>query len=106
MYTLSMPISTIRTKIRQEYERHRYVNQLKTVDVLLFNSHQEFQVRLDSLLFLPVDTRGRSVGEKKKTKRRGREQKIGGDSKASKENEGMMHNTGNNLGRERQADQS
>lgn len=31
--------------MRQEFERHRYVNQLKTVDVLLFNSHQEFQVR-------------------------------------------------------------
>jgi NADH dehydrogenase (ubiquinone) 1 alpha subcomplex subunit 6 len=49
MYTLSMPVSTLRTKMRQEFERHRYVNQLKTVDVLLFNSHQEYQVRL--LLF-------------------------------------------------------
>lgn len=45
MYTLSMPVSQLRTKMRQEFERHRYVNQLKTVDVLLFNSHQEFQVR-------------------------------------------------------------
>jgi hypothetical protein len=44
MYSLNMPISAIRTKIRQEFERHRYVNQLKTTDVLLFNSHQEFQV--------------------------------------------------------------
>jgi len=32
--------------MRQEFERHRYVSQLKTVDVLLFNSHQEYQVRL------------------------------------------------------------
>ena len=39
-----MPVSAIRTKVRQEFERHRYVKQLKTVDVLLFNSHQEFQV--------------------------------------------------------------
>jgi len=45
MYSLNMPVSAIRTKIRQEFERHRYVSQLKTVDVLLFNSHQEFQVR-------------------------------------------------------------
>lgn len=45
MYTLSMPVSQLRTKMRQEFERHRYVNQLRTVDVLLFNSHQEFQVR-------------------------------------------------------------
>jgi hypothetical protein len=45
MYSLNMPISRIRTKIRQEFERHRYVAQLPTVDVLLFQSHQEFQVR-------------------------------------------------------------
>ncbi|KAF2488565.1 NADH dehydrogenase, alpha subcomplex, subunit 6 [Lophium mytilinum] len=47
MYTLSLPVSTIRTKIRQEFERHRYVAQLKTVDVLLFNSHQEYQETLN-----------------------------------------------------------
>jgi len=45
MYSLDMPVSAIRTKMRQEFERHRYVQQLKTVDVLLFNSHQEYQVR-------------------------------------------------------------
>jgi NADH dehydrogenase (ubiquinone) 1 alpha subcomplex subunit 6 len=45
MYSLNMPVSAIRTKIRQEFERHRYAAQLRTVDVLLFNSHQEFQVR-------------------------------------------------------------
>ena len=45
MYSLNMPVSAIRTKIRQEFERHRYVTKLKTVDVLLFNSHQEFQVQ-------------------------------------------------------------
>jgi hypothetical protein len=45
MYSLNLPVSTLRTKIRQEFERHRYVNQMRTVDVLLFNSHQEYQVR-------------------------------------------------------------
>lgn len=45
MYSLNLPVSTLRTKIRQEFERHRYVNQLKTVDVLLFSSHQEYQVQ-------------------------------------------------------------
>jgi len=45
MYSLTMPVSAIRTKMRQEFERHRFVAQLKTVDVLLMNSHQEFQVR-------------------------------------------------------------
>lgn len=41
--------------MRQEFERHRYVNQLKTVDVLLFNSHQEYQVGhfLGELIPLP-----------------------------------------------------
>ena len=45
MYSLNMPVSSIRTKTRQEFERHRYVQHLKTIDVLLFNSHQEYQVR-------------------------------------------------------------
>ncbi|KAL7771585.1 hypothetical protein CFE70_001532 [Pyrenophora teres f. teres 0-1] len=30
MYSLNLPVSTLRTKMRQEFERHRYVNQLKT----------------------------------------------------------------------------
>ncbi|KAF2158201.1 NADH dehydrogenase, alpha subcomplex, subunit 6 [Myriangium duriaei CBS 260.36] len=47
MYGLDLPVSAIRTKMRQEFERHRYVQQLKTVDVLLFNSHQEFQETLN-----------------------------------------------------------
>ena len=43
MYSLNMPVSAIRTKLRQEFERNRYVNQLKTVDVLIFQSHSEYQ---------------------------------------------------------------
>jgi hypothetical protein len=46
MYTLNIPVSTIRTKMRQEFERHRYVSKLKTTDVLIYNSHAEFQVRM------------------------------------------------------------
>lgn len=45
MYNLPMPISTIRTRIRQEFERQRYVNKLAVADVLLFKSHAEYQVR-------------------------------------------------------------
>ena len=44
MYSLNMPVSKIRTKVRSEFEKHRYVNQLSVVDVLLFQSHSEFQV--------------------------------------------------------------
>jgi len=47
MYSLNIPVSSIRTKIRQEFERHRYVAQLKTTDVLLFQSHAEFQETLN-----------------------------------------------------------
>jgi len=45
MYSLNMPVSKIRTKVRQEFEKHRYVNQLRAVDVLLMQSQMEFQVR-------------------------------------------------------------
>lgn len=48
MYSLNLPVSTIRTKIRQEFERHRYVQQLQTVDVLITKSHMEFQVAIYS----------------------------------------------------------
>ena len=44
MYSLNMPVSAIRTKLRQEFERHRFVGQLQAVDVLLFQSDAEFQV--------------------------------------------------------------
>jgi len=38
-----MPISRIRTRVRQEFERHRYVQQLPTVDVLINKNNMEFQ---------------------------------------------------------------
>lgn len=50
MYSLNMPVSKIRTKIRQEFERHRFVNKLSVVDVLLTQCHMEFQVGGPSLL--------------------------------------------------------
>ena len=45
MYSLNMPVSKIRTKVRQEFEKHRYVKNIQAVDVLLTQSHAEFQVR-------------------------------------------------------------
>jgi len=47
MYSLNMPVSQLRTKVRQEFERHRYVNKLPVVDMLLFQSHAEFQETLN-----------------------------------------------------------
>lgn len=46
MYNMPMPISAIRTRVRQEFERNRYVKRLPVVDVLLFKSHAEYQVRI------------------------------------------------------------
>ncbi|KYK57840.1 NADH-ubiquinone oxidoreductase B14 subunit [Drechmeria coniospora] len=43
MYNMPMPVSAIRTRIRQEFERNRFVKTLPVVDVLLFKSHAEYQ---------------------------------------------------------------
>lgn len=43
-YSLNMPVSVLRTKMRSEFERHRFVKDISVVDMLLFQSHAEFQV--------------------------------------------------------------
>lgn len=45
MYSLNMPVARLRAKMREEFEKHRYVNNLQAVDVLIAQSHMEFQVR-------------------------------------------------------------
>ena len=50
MYSLNIPVARLRTKMRQEFERHRYVNQIGVVDMLLFQSHAEYQVRSNDSL--------------------------------------------------------
>jgi len=47
MYSLNIPVSAIRTKIRQQFEKHRYVSQIAVVDVLLYKSNAEFQETLN-----------------------------------------------------------
>ncbi|KAJ9612520.1 ndufa6 NADH-ubiquinone oxidoreductase subunit [Cladophialophora chaetospira] len=47
MYSLNMPISRIRTKVREEFEKHRYVNNIQAVDVLLQQNQAEFQETLN-----------------------------------------------------------
>jgi len=42
MYSLNIPVAKI-TRMRQEYERHRYVAQLPVIDVLISKSDMEFQ---------------------------------------------------------------
>lgn len=45
MYNVPFPVSVIRTRIREEFERNRFVNKLPIVDVLLFKSDAEYQVK-------------------------------------------------------------
>jgi NADH dehydrogenase (ubiquinone) 1 alpha subcomplex subunit 6 len=46
MYSLNLTVGELRTKMREQFERHRYVKQLSVVDMLLFQSHAEYQVRI------------------------------------------------------------
>ncbi|KAG6300464.1 hypothetical protein E4U09_006826 [Claviceps aff. purpurea] len=43
MYNMPLPIAALRTRMRQEFEKNRFVNKLNIVDVLLFKSHAEYQ---------------------------------------------------------------
>lgn len=43
LYQMELPVSTVRSKIRQEFERNRYVSDLPTIDVLLFKGQAEYQ---------------------------------------------------------------
>lgn len=43
IYVLNVPIPAVRAKIRQEFERNRYVKQLPVVDMLITKSNMEFQ---------------------------------------------------------------
>lgn len=52
MYSVPYPVSTIRTRIRQEFERNRFVNKLPVVDILLHKSNADYQVRASILLLV------------------------------------------------------
>jgi len=43
IHSLTIPPSLIRSRIRAEYERHRYVEDPKVLDILLHKSQQDFQ---------------------------------------------------------------
>lgn len=46
MYNIPLPVSTIRTRMRQEFEKQRFVAKIPVVDVLLMKSNAEYQVCL------------------------------------------------------------
>lgn len=43
LYLLDVPVPAVRAKIRQEFERHRYVQQLPVVDMLITKANMEYQ---------------------------------------------------------------
>ncbi|KAF9931713.1 hypothetical protein BGZ65_004763 [Modicella reniformis] len=47
-HQLDVPMSQIRTKIREEFERHRDVKDLAVIDILLLKGRQEYQETLNA----------------------------------------------------------
>lgn len=43
LYELDMPVSSVKTKIRQEFERQRFVNDLDITNILYAKGQMEFQ---------------------------------------------------------------
>lgn len=43
IYELDMPVSNVKTKIRQEFERQRFVNDIGVRNILLMKGQMEFQ---------------------------------------------------------------
>ncbi|KAK4135410.1 NADH dehydrogenase, alpha subcomplex, subunit 6 [Trichocladium antarcticum] len=43
MYSIPFPVSAIRTRMRQEFERNRYVTKLSVVDVLILKNNADYQ---------------------------------------------------------------
>lgn len=59
MYNVPLPVSALRTRMRQEFERNRHASNLSVVDVLLFKSHAEYQVRM----LLPANKKRQGSGK-------------------------------------------
>ncbi|CAG8436154.1 9484_t:CDS:2 [Diversispora eburnea] len=47
-YLLDIPASAVRAKIREEFEKNRYVSDLKVIDVLRIKGETEFQETINS----------------------------------------------------------
>lgn len=43
LYELDMPVSNVKTKIRQEFERHRFEKDLEVSNILYMKGQMEFQ---------------------------------------------------------------
>jgi len=43
MYEMDVPVGIVRTKLREQFERNRYVEDMRVRNVLLAQGHNEFQ---------------------------------------------------------------
>lgn len=43
MYEMDIPVAIVRTKLREQFERHRFVEDMRVRNVLLAKGHNEFQ---------------------------------------------------------------
>ncbi|EPS41198.1 hypothetical protein H072_4934 [Dactylellina haptotyla CBS 200.50] len=53
LYLLDVNVPAVRSKIREEFERHRHVKDIGTVDVLLMKQHMEYQETMNYWKQLP-----------------------------------------------------
>ena len=47
MFLLNIPVSAVRAKIREEFEKNRYVTDLSVIDVLIFKGRSEYEETLN-----------------------------------------------------------
>lgn len=63
---MDFPNSVIRSKIREEFEKNRYVNDLKLIDILIFKGNAELEEtmklwkQVDQLMFYFAKEEGQS----------------------------------------------
>lgn len=48
LYAANLPATAIRAKIRQQFEKNKYVDDLEAVDILLLKGYQEFQETINA----------------------------------------------------------
>lgn len=48
LFAANIPATAIRAKVRQEFEKNKYVDDLEAVDVLLLKGYQEYQETINA----------------------------------------------------------
>ena len=48
LYAANLPATAIRAKIRQQFDKNKYVDDLEAVDILLLKGYQEYQETINA----------------------------------------------------------